>query len=185
MRRVFTLLPVVMLAACAELPALLEPPGASVDRWLGDALAARRGGSDAQRAALEAAEARFAREGTPESRLQLAILLSVLPAPMRDDARALRLLEPLADPKASGHGRFAAFLAGQLTERQRLAREVERLHREGERASRERERLEREHAAAERERDKREESLREQLEALRKIERNILEREERLRRRAR
>jgi hypothetical protein len=173
-----------VLAACAEFP-VLEPPGGSIDRWLAEALAAGRRGPEAQRAALNAAEARFAREGTAASRMQLAILLAVLPVPLRDDARAAQLLQPLADPESAGPGRFAAFLAAQLAERQRLAREVERLHRDNERALRDRERIEREHAAADKERDKREEALRQQLEALRAIERNILEREERLRRRAR
>ena len=91
----------------------------------------------------------------------LAILLATLAPPLRDDARAAELLEPIADPGAPGVGRFAALLAGQVGERTRTARERER---------------------SERERDKREEALRQQLEALRAIERGIQEREEKLRR---
>jgi hypothetical protein len=119
------------------------------------------------------------------NRLRYATLLATLPAPLRDDARAAELLEPIADSNAPGIGRFAALLAGQLAERQRLARELERVARESERAAREREKLDRERAATDKERDKREEALRQQLEALRAIERGILEREENLRRRQR
>jgi hypothetical protein len=97
-----------------------------------------------------------------------------LPLPLRDDARAAELLEPLVNATEPGSGRFAALLAGQIAERQRLAREVERL-------ARERTAADREHVTADKERDKREEALRQQLEALRAIERGILEREEKLR----
>ena len=109
---------------------------------------------------------------------------------MRDDARALELLEPLADNATSGIGRFAALLAAQVTERQRAVRELERVTREADRAARERaaadkERVaaDKERAAADKERDKREEALKQQLESLRAIERGILEREEKMRRR--
>ena len=78
---------------------------------------------------------------------------------------------PPARPRAAS----LLFLATQVAERQRVAREIERLNKE--RAASERERQ-----AADKERDKREEALRQQLEALRAIERGILDREERLRR---
>jgi hypothetical protein len=107
--------------------------------------------------------------GAPADRLRLATLLATLPAPLRDDARAAELLQPLADAATPGVGRFAALLASQVAERLRLTREMER-------AARERER-------ADKERDKREEALRQQLEALRAIERGILEREEKMRKR--
>jgi hypothetical protein len=81
----------------------------------------------------------------------------------------------MVDPAGSSTSRFAAFLATQLAERQRVAREVDRL-------TKERAAVERERQAADKERDKREEALRQQLEALRAIERGILDREERLRR---
>jgi hypothetical protein len=91
-------------------------------------------------------------------------MLAVLPPPLRDDTRAAELLESLASASSPGYGRFAALLAGQISERQRLARERER---------------------ADKERDKREEALRQQIEAMQAIERGILEREEKLRRRQR
>jgi hypothetical protein len=114
-------------------------------------------------------------DASTPNRLRLAALLASLPVPLRDDARASELLEPMADPAGSATGRFAAFLSGQLAERQRIAREVDRL-------TKERAALERERQNSDRERDKREEALRQQLEALRAIERGILDREERLRR---
>jgi hypothetical protein len=158
------------LTGCAALQ-----PGAeevlAVDRIVGEALSAARALGPEQKAALARAQAAFSREASASNRLRLATVLAALPAPLRDEARAYELLEPLANAAAPGFGRFAALLSGQLAERQRLARELERLGRESERDRRER--------------DKREEALRQQLEAMRSIERGILEREEKLRRRQR
>src|SRR6185295_6099207 len=157
------------LAGCASLQ-----PGA-VDALVGEALGAARSPVAEQKALLAKAQEAFAANNSELNRLRLATLLVVLPAPLRDDARAAELLEPLVNTAEPGSGRFAALLAGQIAERQRLTREVERL-------ARERAAAEREHAATDKERDKREEALRQQLEALRAIERGILEREEKLRR---
>ena len=162
----------LLLAGCA----LLEPQGSdAVDRVVADALATARAPAAEQKAALGAAQAAFERETSATNRLRLATLLAVLPLPLRDDARASELLDPLADASSAGYGRFAALLAGQLAERQRIARELERVARESERDKRERGQLDKE-------RDKREEALRQQLEAMQSIERGILERQEKLRR---
>ena len=142
------------------------------------ALTVARAPGNEQKAALARAQRNLAREPSDANRIQLAALLASLPAPLHDDAKAAELLEPVADPSAPGFGRFAALLSAQIAERQRLARELER-------ASRERLRMEREHEQADKDRDKREEALRQQIEALRSIERGILEREDRLRRRQR
>jgi len=128
-----------------------------------------------QKVALAAAQQAFAGDTGTLNRLRLSTLLASLPAPLRDDARAAELLEPMVDPAGSATGRYAAFLATQVSERQRISREIDRLNKE--RAT-----VERERQAADKERDKREEALRQQLEALRAIERGILDREERLRR---
>jgi hypothetical protein len=165
---------VVALAGCA---ALL--PGADVDAAVAEALNAARAPAAEQKAALARAQDAFTANTAGDlNRLRLATLLVTLPAPLRDDARAIELLEPLANAASPGTGRFAALLASQASERQRQAREIERLATE--RAGAERERL-----ALDKERDKREEALRLQLEALRTIERGILEREEKLRNRQR
>lgn len=167
---------IALLAGCAELQRL---EGAdAVDAAVAEALSAARAPASEQKSALARADQRFQADPSTANRLKLATLLAVLPTPHRDDARAAALLEPISDAGAAGHGRFAALLAGQIAERQRLVRDLERV-------ARERERVERDRAAGDKERDKREEAMREQLEALRSIERNILEREDRLRKKAR
>jgi hypothetical protein len=153
----------LLLPGCA----LLEPTSAdvaAVDGIVAESLKAARASPGQQKASLAAAQASFEKSPGAASRLRLATLLAVLPAPLRDDARAAELLEPIANPSGSGLGRFAALLSQQLAERQRLARERER---------------------SDKERDKREEALRQQIEAMQSIERGILEREEKLRRRQR
>lgn len=173
---------VLLLAGCASLQPIVNP----VDAIVGEALAASRLPADEQSVALSRAQE--AGLASPVDRLRLATLLATLPAPLRDDARALELLEPLADNATSGIGRFAALLAAQVTERQRAVRELERVTREADRAARERGAVDKERAAADKERaaadkerDKREEALKQQLESLRAIERGILEREEKMR----
>jgi hypothetical protein len=165
------------LAGCAAVQQAVQPGAGVVDAIVAEAVAAARAPAAEQAAALARAQQAFS-SGAPADRLRLATLLATLPAPLRDDARATELLEPLADAAAPGVGRFAALLSSQITERQRVVRELERVSREAERAARDRER-------SDKERDKREEALRQQFEALRAIERGILEREEKLRRRQR
>jgi hypothetical protein len=160
----------VFLAGCAALQPLVNP----VDAVVGEAVAAARAPAAEQAAAL--ARAQQAGTATATDRLRLATLLATLPPPLRDEARAAELLEPIADASTPGIGRFAALLALQIAERQRLGRELERVSRDAERAARERERVDKE-------RDKETQALRQQLDALRAIERGIIEREEKLRRR--
>jgi hypothetical protein len=172
------------LSGCALLPGQEQAP-AAVDEMLGEAVRAARAPAAEQKAALARAQRTFEQDGNALNKLRLAALLVVLQAPLRDDARAAELLEPLSDSASPGVGRLAAFLATQVSERQRLQRELERLARDAERAARERAGTERERDRMDKERDKREDALRQQLEALRSIERGILEREDRLRRRQR
>jgi len=160
----------IALSGCALLQPGAERSG-MVDAIVADAMSAARAPSAEQKAALSRAQDAFTGEPSAVNRLRLATLLAALAAPLRDDARAAELLEPIADASAPGFGRFAAFLSAQIVERQRLARELERAARE--------------HERSDKDRDKREEALRQQLEALRAIERGILEREERLRRKQR
>ena len=146
----------------------------NVDGIVGEALNAARAPAREQKAALARAQDAFTSNMDDLNRLRLATLLVLLPPPLRDDARAAELLEPLADAAAPGTARFAALLAAQVSDRQRLARELERYRAEAERL-----------AATDKEREKREEALRQQLEALRAIEHGILEREEKMRKRPR
>ena len=176
--RLASLAVATLLAGCAGgLPGFES----STDVAAGEALNASRAPLAEQKAALARAQQQFVADPSAGNRLRLAALLAALPAPLRDDARAAELLEPIADAGSPGSGRFAAYLALQVSERQRIQREVERLTRERDRAERERAAADKDRA----ERDKREEALRQQLEALRTIERGILEREDRLRRRQR
>ena len=169
-----------LLSGCAALP----PPLDDVpDSAMAQALEVSRAAPAEQASRLQEAQQRFLRQPDSANRLRLATLLATLPVPLRDDARALELLQPIAEPAGGRNARYAAFLSTQVALRQRLAREAERLTREVERLARDREKLERDHAAADKDRDKREEEMRQQIEALRSIERGILEREERMRRR--
>lgn len=171
---------VFLLAACAELR-VAGDPYAPIDAIVGESVRASRAPAAEQQAVLGRAQQAHAEQPTSTSRLRLAVLLATLPPPLRDEPRAAELLEPLVDSSTPGIGRFAALFAAQLAERQRLGRELERVSREAERLARERERLDRERERIDKERDKREETLRQQLDALRSIERSILEREEKLR----
>jgi hypothetical protein len=156
------------LAACAALDPR-TPQLVSVDRLMAEAVQTARAPAAEQKAVLARAQQSFVADPSAANRLRLATLLATLPEPLRDDARAAELLQPLADAKEAGYGRFAALLSAQVAEHGRLLREADQ-------AARERDR-------ADKERDKREEALRQQLEALRSIERGIQEREDRLRRR--
>lgn len=159
---------VLMLAGCAALA-----PGADERAKLSEIVAhsvaaSRAPGAEQQRALRRAHEA-YGRDRSAANRLQLATLLAALPAPLRDDNAAYALLKPLAaSQEDSPFKSFAALLAAQVGERLRLARESEQAAREHERSMR----------AAE----EREQTLREQLDALKSIERGIVEREEKLRR---
>ena len=159
----------LVLAGCAQLAPFNTPALSEVDVVAGTAVQAARAPGAEQRALLSRAEQQFGADPSPLNRLRLGTLLATLPDPLRDDSRATELLEPIADASAPGVGRFAALLSSQVAERRRAAREAERIARERERADKER--------------DKREEALKQQLYALRSIERGIMEREERLRRR--
>ena len=156
------------LAGCAPLDPR-TPQIVEVDGIVAEAVQLARAPATEQKAALARAQQAFLAEASAANRLRLAALLATLPEPLRDDARAAELLQPLADVREPGYGRFAALLTEQVVEHARLAREADRSARERERNDKER--------------DKREEALRQQLDALRGIERGILEREERLRRR--
>jgi hypothetical protein len=164
---------VLFMAGCETLQP--GPGQGPVDAIIAETVVASRAPFAEQQATLARAQKAFG-SGAPADRLRLATLLATLPPPLRDDSRAAELLESISDAGAPGIGRFAALLAAQVSERRRLLHEVEKLRAEGERAGRER-------ALSDKERDKREEALKQQLEALRAIERGILEREEKMRRR--
>ena len=156
----------VALAGCAALDPEYQQVTA-VDGLMAEAVHVTRAPAAEQKAALAAADRAFSSNRSSLNRLRLATLLATLPEPLRDDRRAAELLQPIADSRAPGYGRFAALLSAEVAEHSRLTRQAEQVAQE--------------HERADKERDKREEALRQQVEALRGIERGILEREERLR----
>ena len=117
-----------------------------------------KSGSPAQKKELAHSAASFGRNPTPYARLKLGGLYA-MPAPgLRDDARALTLLEPLATGNGVAASErpvadLALLIYAQVAERQRLAKDEA----------------------------KKQDELREQIEAMRSIERSILDREERQR----
>jgi outer membrane murein-binding lipoprotein Lpp len=166
---------VLLLAGCVSFS-----PGAGerakVSEIVAQAVTSARAPAAAQQRTVHLAREAYRRDRTIENRLRLATLLATLPAPLRDDGAAYALLKPFtAERSESPYASFGALLAGQVAERLRLTRESERAAREQERAVREQER-------AAREAEQREKTLREQLDALKSIERGIVEREERIRR---
>jgi hypothetical protein len=154
---------ILLLAGCAVLR-----PGAGesvqVSEVVGAAVAASRAAPEEQRRQLNHAQQMFAAVQDDVNRVRLAALLATLPAPLRDDARAAALLEPLAARRPETPlVQFAGLLAAGAAERQRIARDL--------RAAEKREEAAEERAS----------TLRQQVDALKSIERGILEREERRR----
>lgn len=165
---------VILLAGCASFG-----PGAGerakVSEIVAQAVAAARAPAATQQRTLRLAREAYRRDRSVENRLRLATLLATLPAPRRDDGAAYALLKPFtAERGESPYVSFGALLAAQVVERLRLTRESERAVQEQERAVREQE-------SVAREAEQREKTLREQLDALKSIERGIVEREERIR----
>ena len=117
---------------------------------------AARANAPAQKKELASATAAFGRASTPHTRLKLGGLYAQPVAGLRDDARALALLEPLATtsgatPVERPFADLAALLYAQVAERLRLSRDDA----------------------------KKQDDLRERIEAMKSIERSIMRREER------
>jgi len=173
---------VLLLGGCAQLaPGADEAAG--VNEIVSRTVAAVRAPASEQQRALRLAQEAYRRDRSIANRLRLATLLATLPAPLRDDAAAYSLLKPLAAARGdSPYASFGALLAGQIVERQRLARESERAVKESERAAKESERAGKEYERSAQAAEERAQRLLEQLNALKSIERGIVEREEKLRR---
>jgi hypothetical protein len=120
--------------------------------WLASVV---RAGPVAQKKELAQSAAAFGRAPTPYARLKLGALYAQPTPTLRDDLRAIALLEPLTAAAPSVPERPVADLASlfyaQVAERQRLAKDDA----------------------------KKQEDLREQIEAMKSIERSIMQREER------
>ncbi|MDH4174430.1 MAG: hypothetical protein OEZ09_09425 [Betaproteobacteria bacterium] len=181
----------VLLSGCA----LLQPEAGDalqVREIVGGTVSAVRATPEEQRRRLVHAQQMYAAVPDDANRVRLAALLATLPPPWRDDVRAAGLLEPLAARSPDGAmAQLAGLLAASVAERRRLARELRaaesRIEAAESRAGAAEQRaggaeqraeaaLRREEAAAERAG-----TLQRQVDALKAIERSILEREERRR----
>lgn len=170
-------LALLLLAGCAVLR-----PEANEALLVSDIVAATVGAARAtpeeQRRQLGHAHKTFGALQDDASRVRLAALLATLPPPLRDDARAAALFEPLAARRPETPlVQFAALAGAGAAERARALRELRAAERrEGE--AEERAKALRQQAEQAEERAN---TLRQQVEALKSIERGILEREERRR----
>jgi hypothetical protein len=170
-------LALALLAGCAALR-----PEANEALLVSDIVSATVGATRAtpeeQRRQLSHARQMYDALQDDASRVRLAALLATLPAPLRDDARAAALLEPLAARRPETPlVQFAALAGAGAADRARAARDA--------RAAERRELEAEERAKAARaqveQAEERANTLRQQVEALKAIERGILEREERRR----
>lgn len=170
-----------LLAGCA----LLRPDAGEalqVREIVGGAVGAARATPAEQRRQLVHAQQMFAAVPDDANRVRLAALLATLPPPWRDDARAASLLEPLAARRQETPvAQLAGLLAASVAERQRLARELHAAEARVEAAEARVVAAERREEAA----VERAGTLQGQVDALKAIERGILEREEKRRKQQR
>jgi hypothetical protein len=171
MRHGLMLLGAALLPACASAPAPADPPRevpaearfappatARTADLVGYFAAVARAGAGEQKRELAQWTAAFARAPSPYLRVRLGGLHAQPIPGLRDDARALALLEPLvtgAGVAAADRpiADLASLLYAQVAERQRM----------------------------EKSELKKQDALREQIEAMKSIERTIMQREERQR----
>src|SRR3954469_15418546 len=146
-----------VLAGCNHLPGLLSEDSESREVVTLIAQANRFAGlqGEDQKKDMNAANQSFAKDRSPPSRVRLALFLSLPGTPFTDEAKALSLLEPFVAAGATAKNmplrQFAGLLHTDLGERVREQRRSAQL---------------REQSA----------QLKEQLDALRAIERSIIER---------
>lgn len=156
--RLAGLLLAALLAGCAALPEWLRSDERQAAELLDHANRVAAMDPPAQRRERDAAQAAQARDRSAAARVRLGLLYALPGAAIQDDARALALLEGGAERPASGAiGQVARFVAAQVRERQRQVGDEQ----------------------------KKTELVKQQLEALKAIERSILERSERRRTEAR
>jgi hypothetical protein len=158
-RLAFALAFCALLAGCNHLPPLLSEDSSGFREVVAlIAYAQKVAGlqGEEQKKELNAANQSFSRDRSPSSRVRLALLLSLPGTPFTDEVRAMNLLEPLlAGGGDAAKGlplrQFAGLIHAQVGERVREQRKSAQL---------------------------REQSvqLKEQLDALRAIERSIIER---------
>ena len=197
----FLWLLIAVVAGCAT----VKPPpdqNAVVGKVVETTIEALRAPADEQRGYLMRAQQAHTARPDDANSLCLALLLTALPAPLRDEERALSLLAPLATRQPeTPFAQFARLLSAQLQEQKRAMkdgteaiRQEKALRRAGEereqqqqrrlealRSARNRDAAElRRQAEALRASEQREETLKRQIDSLRASERSMIEREEKL-----
>lgn len=177
MKRGALLCAVLLAAGCA----LLRPEAGETQKMrdiMGDAVGTARASPEEQKRRLAHAQQMYVAVPDDVNRVRLAAYFATLPPPWRDEGRAAALLEPLAARRPQTPvAELAGMLAATLTERQRLARELRAAEQRAEAAEQRAQAAERREESA----LERASTLQKQVEALKSIERGILEREERRR----
>ena len=172
------------LQGCAMLQ-VEDEASRHVHEVVGEAVSASQASPAEQRRRLSSALRQYDSVPNEQNGVRYALLLATLPPPLGDDARAAAVLGPIgAKRPATPLSRLASLFAVTAADRHRLARELraaeERAAGAAQRAESAGQRAEsaerREEAANERARQ-----LQGQLEALKQIERTILQREDRRR----
>jgi len=197
--RLATILVGLLATGCAALKPAAEDAGL-VTEIVAMAVDTLRSTADVQRERLSSTLDTLASRSDDAARLRAGVLLATLPPPLRDDARAAALLQPIAARQPETPlAKFAGLFQARLAERERTTEELhERVRSAEKQAETLRNELEtlrtNERALAEREEAlkrrgqvlqrgvaEREEAVRRQAEALRESERTMAEREETVR----
>ena len=180
MRRVLAAL-TLLVAGCA----LLQPEGApsrELREIVGGTVEAARATPEERSHLVAQARKRYDTAPNESNGVRYAALLATLPAPWRDDEKAAAVLQPLAAQRPeSPLTQFAGVLAANVAERQRLARDLQAAEKRAETAQQRAESAQQRAESAERREtsaNERANTLQSQVEALKSIERSILQREE-------
>lgn len=197
--RLATILVGLLATGCAALKPGAEEAGV-VSEIVAMAVDTLRSTADVQRERLSSTLDTLTSRPDDAARLRAGVLLATLPPPLRDDARAAALLQPIAARQPeTAVVQFAGLFQARLAERERTEQLQERLRsaekqaetlrgevetlRANERALAEREdALRRRGQVLQRGVAEREDTVRRQIEALRESERTMAEREETVRR---
>jgi len=198
--RLATALVVLLATGCAALKPGAEEAGV-VSEIVAMAVDTLRSAPDVQRERLSTTLDALTSRQDDAARLRAGILLATLPPPLRDDARAAALIQPIAARQAeSPLVQFAGLFQARLAERERMGEQLQERLRSAEKQAEtlrgevetmrahERVLAEREEALKRRSQvlqrgvAEREEIVRRQVEALRESERTMAEREETVRR---
>lgn len=190
-----------LVAGCATVKPPPDP-NAVVGRVVETAIEALRAPAEEQRRYLMRAQQAHTARPDDANSVCLALLLTALPAPLRDDERALSLLAPIAARQPETPlAQFARLLSAQLREQKsamkdgaETVRQEKALRQAGEereqqlqrrlealRSARNRDAAElRRQTEALRASEQREDTLKRQIDSLRASERSMIEREEKL-----